>query len=212
VVVNQLRINEWIAMHGWTNLPGEFLNMTFMSFWALFGWMAVPISGKFYIALELLSGVVAVGSLFWRREAWVNKRKLSTPGVLLASSALLTLSTFLWYNFDFYQPQGRYLFPALIPLGLAWTLGLRGCLRLENAPRVGITLALITVISGILWLVGTWSHKWRVLIPGLGTALFGGHRFLSEERVGEWLFVVTYLALAVLCAVSPFWFILPYFR
>ena len=45
------------------------------------------------------------------------------PAVLLLLSALLTFLSFLWYNTKFVQHQGRYLFPALIPLGLALALG-----------------------------------------------------------------------------------------
>jgi hypothetical protein len=42
---------------------------------------------------------------------------------LLAFLALLTLLAFIWYNTQFVQHQGRYLFPALIPVGLALGLG-----------------------------------------------------------------------------------------
>ena len=49
---------------------------------------------------------------------------LPTPRLLLALSALLTFLTFVGYNLTFVQHQGRYLFPALIPLGTAAALGL----------------------------------------------------------------------------------------
>ena len=37
---------------------------------------------------------------------------------------MLTFGGLLYYNFTFVQHQGRYLFPALIPLDLMFTLGL----------------------------------------------------------------------------------------
>ncbi len=53
--------------------------------------------------------------------------------LLLTLSALLTFSAFVWYNLTFVQHQGRYLFPALIPLATAAALGLE---TLTNvAPR-----------------------------------------------------------------------------
>ena len=35
----------------------------------------------------------------------------------------LTLGGYLYYNLTFVQQQGRYLFPALIPIGLAFAIG-----------------------------------------------------------------------------------------
>jgi hypothetical protein len=43
---------------------------------------------------------------------------------LLALSGLLTFAAFVWYNLTFVQHQGRYLFPALIPVTTAAALGL----------------------------------------------------------------------------------------
>jgi len=44
--------------------------------------------------------------------------------LLLLTSALLTLGLYLYYNLSFVQHQGRYLFPALIPIGLAAAVSL----------------------------------------------------------------------------------------
>jgi len=44
--------------------------------------------------------------------------------LLLLASALLTLGLYLYYNLSFVQHQGRYLFPALIPIGLAAAVSL----------------------------------------------------------------------------------------
>jgi hypothetical protein len=45
--------------------------------------------------------------------------------LLLLTSALLTLGLYLYYNLSFVQHQGRYLFPALIPIGLAAAMSLQ---------------------------------------------------------------------------------------
>jgi len=38
---------------------------------------------------------------------------------------LFAVLTYMGYNLKYVQFQGRYLFPALIPIGLAFTMGLR---------------------------------------------------------------------------------------
>ncbi len=46
------------------------------------------------------------------------------------------------YNLTFLQPQGRYFFPALAPLGLGSVLGLRELMAREYA---GLLLGLLSV-------------------------------------------------------------------
>jgi hypothetical protein len=43
--------------------------------------------------------------------------------VVLGLTVLLTAGVHVGYNFTYVQHQGRYLFPALVPLGLAFALG-----------------------------------------------------------------------------------------
>jgi hypothetical protein len=171
--------------------------------------MAVPIDGRIYVVLALFSGIALLGCFFGVVDVWEDKRKLPVAGILLACSGILTLGGYLWYNLGFYQAQGRYLFPALIPLGLAWALGWREALRPRNASMIGVVLALATAIGGIRLLTRTCGDKWRALVNGLGTAFFWGG-WLVPQRIANWLYVAPYVFLAVLCAVSPFWFIIPY--
>jgi len=151
VVWGQLTTAEFVAQHGWGHLVREGLRTTYQSFWGQFGWMAVPMDRRIYLALGLFSILVIAGLLGWlvveavsgrrnlasgrqvdadgyesltrtgkTREAFV--RRLLSAAVLLFSM-LLTLFSYVWYNTKFVQHQGRYLFPALIPLGLALALG-----------------------------------------------------------------------------------------
>jgi hypothetical protein len=52
---------------------------------------------------------------------------------------VLTFGGLLYYNFTFVQHQGRYLFPALIPLGLLFTLGLDQWLSKIKAVAIKLT-------------------------------------------------------------------------
>jgi 4-amino-4-deoxy-L-arabinose transferase-like glycosyltransferase len=209
VVVGQPRTAEWIAEHGWVKLSGIFSSTTFHSFWAQFGWMAVPIDARIYAALRLLTILVLLGLVFRFADAWEARQRPSSAALLLTSSGLLTLATYLGYNLTFYQAQGRYLFPALIPLGIGWSFGLREILRRKNARIIAIVLALVTMLGAIRWLTRTGSSKWQILTNGSG-ALYLGLRWVLPEKAINWFFALPFLGMAALCAVSPFWFIVPY--
>lgn len=121
VVTGQMRTSEFLALHGWAAYWKRALTFTFQSFWSQLGWMAVPLPARIYQALALLSALLFAGFIIHLVQH--RPRSPALP-LLLAFSALFTLSTYVWYNLTFVQHQGRYLFPALIPIGTAAALGL----------------------------------------------------------------------------------------
>jgi 4-amino-4-deoxy-L-arabinose transferase-like glycosyltransferase len=126
VVEGQPRSAEWLAAYGWGGLLRRLTRTTFQSFWGQFGWMAVVLPTRFYQALALLSGILAAGFVWWlldRRRPSLSTHQRSVL-LLLFASLLFTLLAYLGYNMTFVQHQGRYLFPALIPIGTAAALGL----------------------------------------------------------------------------------------
>ena len=125
-VTGQPRTTEWLAEYGLVGLLQRAAQTTFQSFWGQFGWMGVPLQPAVYILLLLVAGLQMLGFLGWFVD---RQRPRIDPGQrdgmqLLAVSAFMTLILFVGYNFTFVQHQGRYLFPALIPLALCATLGL----------------------------------------------------------------------------------------
>jgi hypothetical protein len=91
---------------------------------------------------------------------------------LFAISTLFTLFSYAWYNIQFVQHQGRYLFTALIPIGLAFAVGWDGALR----PSHGRLLAAALVAFGFglaAWgmFTGHGLLKWSLAIVGI--AAFG---------------------------------------
>jgi len=126
VVEGQPRSSEWLALYGWSGLLSRMTRTTFQSFWGQFGWMKVVLPAHIYRALALLSALLVAGFLWWLfdrrrpRLTGVQRARL----ILLLASSFLTLLGFLGYNLTFVQHQGRYLFPALIPIGAAAALGL----------------------------------------------------------------------------------------
>ena len=183
VVQGQPRTAEWLAQYGPLGLALRFLRTTFQSFWGQFGWMGVPMHPPVYLALAALSALLGVGFLAW----WLDRRRprltsLQQRGiVLLALSASLTVISYLWYNLTFVQHQGRYLFPALVPLALAGALGLewwadrRVGVLLLGVGLMGIPLTIawalrrtalplwgtMGVLLPVLWLLALFSSRLR---------------------------------------------------
>ncbi len=127
IVVGQATTATWIAQYGFGGLLSRGLTTTFHSFWGQFGWMAVPMPDSTYLVLGGLSIVALLGWIGWliRPQAAGRRPQLIRPqSALLVLLALLTFGGFMYYNLTFVQHQGRYLFPALIPIGLMVAIGL----------------------------------------------------------------------------------------
>ncbi|MBN1220757.1 MAG: DUF2142 domain-containing protein [Anaerolineae bacterium] len=222
IVVGQLRTVDYLAEVGWLAYLGDFISTTFHSFWGQFGWMAVPMDGRSYWLLTLLS-LMALGGLvgFW----WTMR----SPGVvapedklsiyqrhalaLMAITISLMALVYLGYNAAFVQFQSRYLFPALIPLGIFFTLGLHEALSLRWKwwLATGLGIAFAWVIAASLFKGDL--DKWAVLMTGLALLLAIGRALLSARYrliPTAWLMTACYAALALLALVSPFWFIVPH--
>jgi hypothetical protein len=131
---------------------------------------------------------------------------------LMGLTILLMALGYGWYNLTFVQFQGRYLFPAIIPLGLFFALGLSEAL----SPRwmwwlaTGLAVALGWVVIASL-LQGN-LDKWAGLIIGLGLGAATARALLARYWLipTSWLMAVCYAALGLLALVSPFWFIVPH--
>ncbi|MEJ5199440.1 MAG: glycosyltransferase family 39 protein, partial [Anaerolineae bacterium] len=153
IVVGQMRTGEFLAQMGWGVYLRRAVEFTFKSFWGVFGWLGVFMDSRIYFALALFSGLAAAGAA-WRALSDVSRLTLDAPFrralVLLSASVLLTLLTYVWYNAQFVQHQGRYLFTALIPLALAVAAGWDAAVT----PRVGRFLAVglgVLVVALAAW-------------------------------------------------------------
>ena len=128
VVTDQPRTQEWVAQLGTQEVVRRFFQTTFQSFWGQFGWMGVPMPEKFYwgllgFSIFLLSGYLIVVIRYWQQTS-TDHRSLITNHLLLLTSLSLTFGLYFFYNLTYVQHQGRYLFPALVPMSTAVTLSL----------------------------------------------------------------------------------------
>jgi len=168
VAAGQLQTSDYIqqTLGGdrtayWRNLA----TTTFHSFWGQFGWMAVPMPLFVYrlLGLACVSVLLGVMWLAFKRPylaTWqVEMLSLCALGLLLVAAA------FLLYNSQFVQFQGRYLYPALAPLGLLFGAGLLGWGAFLG--RVWSPLRWLPLLS-LLMLAGLAAYALQTyLIPNL---------------------------------------------
>jgi hypothetical protein len=166
---------------------GEYLRLgaetTFNSFWGQFGWMALPMQSWMYAVIVAFLALTAAGLLVGLRYPLTLTplpRKRAPEQVrgeglnqraawlMLTLTALLAVAQYLYYNLEFVQFQGRYMYPGLIPLGLWVALGVDGWRRLAFAGegsgiwRVYILWLAPAVIAAVLILLDLYV-VWRVL-------------------------------------------------
>lgn len=139
---------------------------TFRSFWGQFGWMGLIMPRWAYATFALFSlGVLAGAALFLWRARWPGS--LSGPqrdGLILYALTLgFVVAAYLIYNLTFVQFQGRYLYPALIPLALLVAIGLAGWV--EPLPRAARDLAPVLLLFALA--VFALYALERIIVPNL---------------------------------------------
>jgi hypothetical protein len=141
--------------------------LTFRSFWGVFGHMQIqmgvlkeaPLLPPSWIYPLLV--VPSVASLVGLVRVYARRTDLDpaarTCWALLLITTLLVAAAFLRFNTEFFQAQGRYLFPAMAPIALFFVLGLQWVVpekaRVKVAWVVGaamLALALYALVGCIL--------------------------------------------------------------
>jgi hypothetical protein len=95
----------------------ETLTLTAESLWGRFGWMNVRIGDLWYLIVGVLLLIALEGWLLPRSRAWAPPRRMVILMALFVAAVVAG-----WAGFAFGTPsgrfyaQGRYLFPAAIPL------------------------------------------------------------------------------------------------
>jgi 4-amino-4-deoxy-L-arabinose transferase-like glycosyltransferase len=135
---------EYWFSHGFTAF--QYLELvvmwTFASFWGVFGHMNIFMPSWIYITAAGVSLIGIAGSVKgipeWRRQSVLSNE----IWVVFAATFVLVLLAFIRFNTVFFQAQGRYLYPAIVPVAVLWVLGIEGLL-----PR-GERVMSATVIVG----------------------------------------------------------------
>ncbi len=169
VVVGQPRTAEWVAQYGLSETIGRFVQTSFNSFWGQFGWMTVPMTypSWLYPLLWVFTGLALAGLIV---AAFSERRSLARhklPILILLTLFLLTLAVHIGYNLTFVQHQGRYLFPALIPISLGLAVGLGLWLRPLRRRWPRIVFVIPAGLAAALILLDLYA-LFRVIVPALG--------------------------------------------
>jgi hypothetical protein len=213
VVAGQLTTAEFVAGNGLRQLLLDFFLTSFRSFWGQFGWMGVLLDQRIYQALGIVSALAVVGFALWAVRTWHARAQADSEGAgrrqwaagsLLLASGGLTLASYAWYNTQFLQHQGRYLFTALVPISLAVALGWREALRRERALLLA---ALLLSAAAILRLAGLLPN-WPLLMLIAAAFAFAARRFLPA-RWDPAIQAVAYLLLIPLDLACLFLFVVP---
>ena len=161
VVADQPRTADYIAANGVGAYLAGIISVAFKSFWGQFGWMALPLDsvlgGLLYPAFALLTLAGAAGAIARIRSV------LSRPiAIVLMAQLMIVCLAFVYYNLEFLQWQGRYLFPALIPIAFMLSVGL-DCWRGKWLPQLRwiVPLGFVCLLPLDLYLL------FRVIVPGL---------------------------------------------
>jgi len=193
VVVGQPRTAEWIAQQGFMGYFNHAAQTTFNSFWGQFGWMALPLPPNLYLIIYGLVGLALTGLVInlvmlrlqrssrtliipfvdvngeiYRRNSGNLQRSI---WAMMFVSLILSVLAYIYYNFEFVQPQGRYLYPGLIPFALIFVLGLDGWRQVLigriRASRWLLPIALIGFAALDVWLLFRFIVPW-LSYDGLG--------------------------------------------
>jgi hypothetical protein len=131
--------------------------------------------------MAILSALAVIGFGIWARRIWRNRQAFPrwqwAAGSLMGLLGLLSLSSYIWYNLQFVQHQGRYLFTALVPISLVVALGWRETLSREHAwPLAAVLLVGATVLK----LLGLLPN-WPLLMLIVTAAALAVRRFLPQK-------------------------------
>jgi 4-amino-4-deoxy-L-arabinose transferase-like glycosyltransferase len=131
----------------------QFLTVSFHSFWAQFGWMAIVAPDRLYLIWGILGVAVLIGLVMARR------RLVEPEWLLMVATVLVAFVAYVGYNFAFEQFQSRYVFTALTPIAALLVLGWATLLPRRTLPWsvLALTTALVALNAYALL---------RVLVPG----------------------------------------------
>ncbi len=214
VVVGQPRTEDWLARDGFFPFLAGAMRTTFRSFWGQFGWMGVVLDTRLYLAAGLFSVLASWGAA-WQLADVLRAGQLEARHrdglVLLGASVFITAGMFFFYNLTFVQHQGRYLFPALPAMALAWAVGLRRLMERRLAIITALLLTLALLVAGVVGLLQGDLPVWTLtLFAAAAGAVAGGAMLRAYWR--PFYATVLLLALAALEVFCLFGFIVPQLR
>jgi 4-amino-4-deoxy-L-arabinose transferase-like glycosyltransferase len=101
----------------------DFWEVTLQSFVGVFGPLTIFLDPQLYLACAVAVGLGAIGIALHVHRAGQSGRQLGLAAVLGGLTVVTLLSALAISTYGEYSPQGRYLFPLLVPLCLLVAVG-----------------------------------------------------------------------------------------
>ncbi len=137
-----------------------FAGFTWASFWGYFGWLSRPLPWWSYTILAGFTLLAGWGLFCWGMAAirhWRRRQSTETDRLLaLSLLAILFILAQVWTPMlgQAWQPQGRYLFSALLPISvilyLGWEFALPTRWRPYFIPSLILGLVSLNILSWII--------------------------------------------------------------
>lgn len=173
VVAGQPTTTEWLAKYGVVAYSERAFELTFRSFWGVFGWLGVFMDARIYTALLVATGVLFFG-LLWGMIRLISGEPdtdvdMYQRWVLIIFAVLIGIVTasYIWYNTKFVQHQGRYFFWGLLPISTFVALGWREVMRPLQGAITGILAAILAIALAFTGTLSGNIDKWTILPIGL---------------------------------------------
>lgn len=129
---------------------------SFKSFFAVFGWTSITLPNIFYGAIFLFVALSFFGWLFHCVEIKNISKKILFKKSPLYLAFFFTITASIWLSlwtsvYNDFQPQGRYLFPAVIPIMIVIIKGIQRFNKMINGGEK-ILIGLFAGLMTILWI------------------------------------------------------------
>jgi hypothetical protein len=140
------------------------LRTTYQSFWALLGWLEVRLEAKWYGLLLVILSLAVVGLVrfSFRRNRGDTlpalRRAVSILELAFAAWILMLLLWFMAHPTGEIYAQGRYLYPAIVPIAILFALGWREITPLPWRRYVALAFF-------IFWFLLDTLTVWNYAIP-----------------------------------------------
>jgi 4-amino-4-deoxy-L-arabinose transferase-like glycosyltransferase len=111
-------------------------------FWGVFGYFDIFMTSTIYLTANVIA-LALLGSFGWSfvQSSAAQKR----TSVLLLSMLLMVGAAFVSYNLNYFQAQGRYLYPAIFAIAGIFAIGLQRFAGTEKR-TLGATVAIATLL------------------------------------------------------------------
>ena len=141
------------------NTNRKWIPTTARSFFGLFGYYTVVLDNRIYLLALVcvlgLSILTLITFLYrWKNLSWVMQLSFIAAPLLIMLN--IGASLYRSLNYD-YQPQGRYLFPSLIPIAFL----LLGTIKFDQ----GWVKTLRFIVFGLLYFVSLYALYFAVNTP-----------------------------------------------